>query len=76
MQPVKLAVNSGLLDFVVLHGDLLQNKLFIQHPLMVQIVLDLFVILGLLRKLNIQLPSVSEVGHLQNDLCLLGEDFV
>ena len=73
-QPVKLTVNSGFLAFVVLHGDLLQNKLFIQHSLLVQTVVNLLVVLSLFRKLNIQPSGVGEIGHIQNNLGLLGED--
>jgi len=75
-QPVKLTVNSGFLAFVVLHGDLLQNELFIQHALLVQTALNPLVIFGLPCKLNIQLPGIGEICHIQNDLGLFGENFV
>ena len=75
-QSVKLAVNSGLFAFVALYGDLLQNELLIQRPFLIQTAVDLLVIFGLFRKPNIQHPGVGEVSHIQNDLCLCGENFV
>ena len=75
-QPGQLIVQLGLLCLERIRADLLQHEPLIERPLPLQAGFHLPAALLLLGKLNLQIPGVGDIVHIQNDLRLLGHDLI